>query len=465
MASSTSTATATATTVLSAKEQRIQDNECSVCIEQINKSSRKRVECGSCDFSACRECYKQYLLNTNDNPHCMNCKRDWDQGLMLEKFDKHFLNVKYKLHRENVLIDRERSKMVATQPYVERILENRKLRTEISVLDTERRIIESKIREISSRIKSYNPNVATEKKQFIRKCMGEECKGFLSSQWKCGMCNHWSCPECHVVVGLERNKEITGIEHECNADTLATAKLLDSDTKQCPTCSVGIFKIDGCDMMFCVDCHTSFSWKTGKIETGIIHNPHYFEWLKNGGKTIERNPNEVRCGRELDHYFVERLHRALKQHHIEIIIRETIVSRCRYLIHTRLVTIIGFERIEGYEDNRDLRIEFMLNELSDELFKKKLQQREKQNLKKQEYINLLGMFVNCQTEIFYRIENVFHNAEDASRVHNNQKRILDLTQLISESERLTEYTNDCLMLISKKYKSTKYKFNNEYRLD
>jgi hypothetical protein len=365
MASSTATATVN---VLSVKEQRLQGNECSVCVEQLNKSTRKRVECGSCDFSACRECYKHYLLTTNDNPHCMNCKKDWDQGLMIEKFEKQFLNTKYKLHRENVLVDRERSKMVATQPHVERILENRKLRAEICKLDLLKRETEKKMREIQLQIRPYNQNIVTERKQFIRKCMGEECKGFLSNQWKCGMCDHWSCPDCHVVIGLERGQEIAGTEHVCNADTLATAKLLDSDTKQCPTCSVGIFKIDGCDMMFCVDCHTSFSWRTGKIETGIIHNPHYFEWLRAGGKTIERNPNEVRCGREMDHYFIERLGRLLRKHSIDVNVRDILTSRCRFLIHTRLVSIVAFERVEGYEDNLDLRIEFMLNQLTDEFF-------------------------------------------------------------------------------------------------
>lgn len=91
----------------------------------MNKSTRKLVECGACDYSACRECYKQYILNTNDNPHCMSCKGEWNQVAMFEKFDKSFVNTGYIEHRENVLVDRERSKMVAAQPYVEQILLNK----------------------------------------------------------------------------------------------------------------------------------------------------------------------------------------------------------------------------------------------------------------------------------------------------------------------------------------------------
>ncbi len=437
-----------------------EQNECFICIEPMNKSTRKRVECGSCDYSACRECYKHYLININDNPHCMSCKGEWNHVAMIEKFDKSFVNIGYKQHRENVLVDRERSKMVATQPYVEQILLNGVIRKDIEKMEKEKRAIEVKIQELHSNIKTYNPRTTVDKKQFIRKCMGEDCKGFLSSQWKCGMCNHWSCPECHVVIGLERGQEMSGIVHECNADILATAKLLDSDTKMCPKCSTGIFKIDGCDMMFCVECHTSFSWKTGKIETGHIHNPHYFEWLRNGGQTIDRNPDEVRCGREMDHYFIERIMRKLRvfKDNIQSRIRDCLSERARNIIHTRAVNMVQFGRMEGYEDNLDLRIKFMLNELNDEEFKKKLQQREKQNAKKQEYLNIVGMFVNCQTEIFYRIDNMLDTT------HNNEMQT-QIEKLMNESDRLMEYTNECLKNISNTYSSAKYHFEYNFELN
>jgi hypothetical protein len=440
-----------------------QENDCSVCIEQMNKSSRKRVNCGSCNYSACRDCYKRYLLDTNENPHCMSCKNNWNHLSMLERFDKSFVNTIYKSHRENVLIDRERSKMVATQPYVEQILLNNKLKVEITSMECERRNIDTKIQELQSNIKFHNPRTS-EKKNFIRKCMSEDCKGFLSSQWKCGMCNHWSCPDCHVVIGMERGQEISGILHECNADTLATAKLLDLDTKTCPKCSTGIFKIDGCDMMFCIECHTSFSWKTGKIETGAIHNPHYFEWLKNGGQTIERNPNEVRCGREMDHHFIEKMlhHSKIYKNVLSAKCRDILITRCRCIIHTRHVSMATFERIEIYEDNLDLRIMFMLNNMNDDNFKKKLQQREKLKVKKQEYLNILGMFVNCQTEIFYRIDDLL--AEWNNRQNFNLDLSTELGKITEESELLMEYTNDCLFNISRTYNSIQYKFNNNFEL-
>jgi hypothetical protein len=39
--------------------------------------------------------------------------------------------------------------------------------------------------------------------------------------------------------------------------------------------------------MWCVGCKTTFSWKTGVIQTGAIHNPEYFRWMREQGKTEE----------------------------------------------------------------------------------------------------------------------------------------------------------------------------------
>lgn len=35
-----------------------------------------------------------------------------------------------------------------------------------------------------------------------------------------------------------------------------------------------------CDQMYCTICHTAFSWRTGQIETGRVHNPHYYQHLR-----------------------------------------------------------------------------------------------------------------------------------------------------------------------------------------
>jgi len=77
--------------------------------------------------------------------------------------------------------------------------------------------------------------------------------------------------------------------HECKQYDIETVKQILSDTKPCPKCLTRISKIEGCDQMFCVSCFTAFSWNTGHIENGKIHNPHYFELIRTGKINIETN--------------------------------------------------------------------------------------------------------------------------------------------------------------------------------
>ena len=124
------------------------------------------------------------------------------------------------------------------------------------------------------------------KQNYLKKCPKSDCRGFLNNSYKCELCKTVACSKCF---------EIKEENHVCNEDNVKTAELLRKDTKSCPNCSEMIHKIEGCNQMFCVSCGTGFDWKTLKIVTGVIHNPHYFEYhSKNGG--IPRTIGDIPCG-------------------------------------------------------------------------------------------------------------------------------------------------------------------------
>ena len=160
-----------------------------------------------------------------------------------------------------------------------------------------------------------------ERGTFKYPCPDNDCKGFVSSAWKCGLCGNSFCKDCH-------KEKLEG--HECNGDDKATIALIRQECKNCPKCSMGIYKIEGCDQMFCTGCHTPFSWKTGNIITnGPIHNPHYFEIMRRGGN-VPRQPGDVPCGGIPDQYNIDQICRKLKFAKLD----RHIVSHClRMILH------------------------------------------------------------------------------------------------------------------------------------
>jgi hypothetical protein len=77
-----------------------------------------------------------------------------------------------------------------------------------------------------------------QRREFIMKCPAEECRGFLSTAYKCGTCEKYTCSECLVIKD--------GEDHTCNPDTVESAKTIRAETQPCPKCGTRIFKIDGC---------------------------------------------------------------------------------------------------------------------------------------------------------------------------------------------------------------------------
>ena len=93
--------------------------DCSICCEKYNKSTRKPILCTYCDNTYCYQCTKRYLLESHEDPHCMNCRHQWNREYLDSIFPKVFMNKELKRHRENVLLEREKSLLPSTQGAVE----------------------------------------------------------------------------------------------------------------------------------------------------------------------------------------------------------------------------------------------------------------------------------------------------------------------------------------------------------
>ena len=412
-------------------------SDCVICCEILAKS----ISCQFCEFETCSTCCKRYLLDTESDPHCMSCKKQWSRDFIDKSFTKSFVNKELKCHREEVLLDREKSLLPATQHLVESELHKRKYRKIISDLYEKRKKLQQELNETNDLIRDsynhmyYGEEKSQEKAQFIRKCPAENCMGYLSSQWKCGLCNMWSCPDCHEIKG-----ETKDTEHVCNPDDVETAKLINKETKPCPSCGTRIFKIDGCDQMFCTSCQTPFSWRTGqKVITGAIHNPHYYEWMRNQNNgEMARQPGDIRCGGIPSIYLVQSTGKRLKLNANDRDLKQV------YNIH-RVITHMQYTELERYNviennnnTNSDLRIEYMLKEIDEKSFKMTLQKREKKNNKNIEINQIIRMFIDTATDII----------KDIVEIDN----IENLQNILNTCESLRQYVNTSVKTVSERYK-------------
>ena len=240
---------------------------------------------------------------------------------------------------------------------------------------------------------------------FTQKCPTTDCEGFLSTQWKCGLCDGSFCKDCH---------ETKADDHECNPDLVASVKAIKKEAKPCPRCASQISKIDGCDQMWCTQCHTAFSWNTGNIETHVVHNPHYFQWMRENGNILPRAPGDnpdpnIACGGVNSLLVCLRQIRTANQY-IPATTKfvDNMYENIRSFQHITQIEIPRLRRILDQtareDERRQMRVKRMVNEITDEEWKKTLQRDEKEQLRTQSRLQLLEMYATAGMEIIGQLQ-------------------------------------------------------------
>jgi hypothetical protein len=282
-----------------------------------------------------------------------------------------------------------------------------------------------------------------ERRQFIKKCPNDECNGFLSTQWKCGLCEAKVCNKCHEIKALKDDHEDKVKEHTCDEEAIKTVELINKDTKSCPSCGTRIFKISGCNQMWCLQCHVAFDWNSLRIVTGVIHNPHFYEYQRglNGGVAprvpgdipgCEQVPNIIRCihiwnSTELG-IPKENSHKLSDMH--------------RMLIHIQNFEITRLPTTYVAADNKDIRKKFLKKEINEERLRWFLQRREKAKSKGRETRQLFEMFSACCTDFIRRVIDITNGPEALNK---------DIESVLKEFVNLTNYFNDNSIKINEMY--------------
>jgi hypothetical protein len=193
----------------------------------------------------------------------------------------------------------------------------------------------------------------------------------------------------------------TDSAHKCNPDDVATVKLLSMDTKPCPKCATPIFKIDGCDLMFCTQCFAAFSWRSGEVHEGRIHNPHYYQYLRDRG-TLPREADDIPCGGlpTFSQLLIKGRGMARtcpRQHH------NVLVAMTRLFGNVTQQQDPNQGNVHELEENRRMRIRFLVEEIDEAKFKKYLYDRDLDRERRVEIYQIKSMMRIVLIDLIQRI--------------------------------------------------------------
>lgn len=428
---------------------------CNICCDNYNRSNRSKIVCPYCDFEVCRSCCETYILSETI-PRCMKpeCAKEWSANFLRNNFTYVFLSTKYKKHREDILFDQEKSLMPATQPLIEEKIRKKHVLCEIAMVDSQIQKLYIKKRELEATLYKKSGDIKQSYK-YVRQCPANDCRGFLSSQWKCGICEKWTCPTCHELKGYSRD-----CEHVCDTNSVETAKLLEKDSKPCPKCQSLIFKIDGCNQMWCTQCHVAFDWVSGRIEQNI-HNPHYYEWMrKNNNGEIPRNPNDNMCDRVINQYLADNITVHARKHAELYSDKDKYLSGRPKFVYSKEITQVvqiiqqvihnQYTVLPNYQTdylliNQDLRVSYLENSMSEDEFKKKIQQNDNRNRKNVEISQVLELVYTALCDILHRLKYDLQTKENL--------KLSDVQEYLNECNEIGDYCNNIFKNIAFTYKT------------
>ena len=298
------------------------------------------------------------------------------------------------------------------------------------------------------------------KVRYIAPCPVDDCKGFVNNKFTCGMCEKKICGKCYrsLMTDNSLNDSLTNSltnSHVCKKEDIDTVELLKKDTKPCPKCAVPIHKISGCSQIFCVMCHTAFGWNTGKIETGVIHNPHYYEFLRKTQGFVTRNVGDGQnCNAFPIMYDVTRNLVSLRSRPTEVYLNDVpdwLYSAHQLVQHIQWTELRRFPNVENYGTYRDLRVKYLLGTITEKRWISLLKMREKKRMKNQSIFLILSMFIGTMRDLFSNIVEA-----------KSDNQVSDAFQGMFT---LRNYINECFEKLEKRLNNKTYRISDEWTFE
>lgn len=408
---------------------------CMICVENFNKAQRKKVTCQYCGVDVCRICYQKYCLSQRQSV-CMNCKKVHSLSFFANNVTTTFLKGEWNDMMKVKLFENEQAKFPATQSFIEEVKEIDTQYDEVHLKILELQAISSELtarRRLIVGTAEYGGSSGG-KPSCVLPCPKNGCNGLILRNYKCGICNTKVCKDCNDPIDDE--------DHKCNPDKVKSVEFIRSTTKPCPKCATRIHRIEGCDQMFCTMCHTAFSYKTGNIEKGRVHNPHYFEYLRSLSPdgTIRREVEEMPDGGCCNRFDLPYLLNT-KFHMYPIAFKNALMELYRRVTHMEDVVMRKFDDHTRTDGNlaikeRDLRVKFMQGKITRESFEARLRKKQKRIEKCEEVYPILETVVRVTSDMLVSLPSVYDNF-DVKLVFENVAKLINMA---NESLQVSEKT-------------------------
>jgi len=231
--------------------------------------------------------------------------------------------------------------------------------------------------------------------------------------------------------------------------------------------------VRNCDQMFCVaeDCHTAFSWNTGQIVNGLIHNPHYYEWVRrNNNGVVPRNPGDNPCGNDGRVQYYD-LHRAVNNLSVSSHYRNLFGRIHQCIMDFQEYRVNMYPQIREANMFKELHCEFLLNRITEEKWRQSMFLRENNFEKKQQIGMILRTFVTIGNDTMMKLyqEVLLLNTKHKSDINKGrttpdiQKEYIKFCiKYEDEFNKIRDYVNDSLISLGQTMMCAVPQISNEW---